>query len=195
MTWQAIATLIAIVVGAGVGLIYDGIRLSRAIIGIRYTDRLSRRFFAVHFPLIGTLPQREAPQRKRREFFISLYVAMGDVLFFLLASVATVVFLYHANDGIVRWYLLLGLFLGFLLYYVTVGKITVNIFEVITLSLRILLAYVAYFTVRPLVFVIRVLSRTLDHIWHVAYRRYQIFVMKKYTKKIEKALDKFSSIM
>ena len=116
MTWQAIATLIAIVVGAGVGLIYDGIRLSRAIIGIRYTDRLSRRFSTVHFPLIGILPQKEAPQRKRREFFISLYVAMGDVLFFLLASVATVVYLYHANDGIVRWYLLSGLFLGFLLY-------------------------------------------------------------------------------
>lgn len=195
MTWQAVATLIAIVVGAGVGLIYDGIRLSRAIVGIRYTDRLSRRFSTVHFPLIGILPQKEAPQRKRREFFISLYVAMGDVLFFLLASVATVVYLYHANDGIVRWYLLSGLFLGFLLYYVTVGKITVNLFEVITLAFRVLLAYVAYFTVRPLTFVLRMLSRGLARLWHAAYGRYQIFVMKKYTKKIEKTLDKFPSIM
>lgn len=195
MTWQAVATLIAIVVGAGVGLIYDGIRLSRAIVGIRYTDRLSRRFSAVYFPLIGILPQKEAPQRKRREFFICLYVAMGDVLFFLLASVATVVYLYHANDGIVRWYLLSGLFLGFLLYYFTVGKITVNLFEVITLTLRLLLAYIAYFTVRPLTCVLRVLSKALARLWHAAYGRYQIFVMKKYTEKIEKALDKFPSIM
>ena len=195
MTWQAMATLIAIVVGAGVGLIYDGIRLGRAIIGIRYTDRLSHRFSAVHFPLIGILPQKEAPQRKRKEFFISLYVAMGDVIFFLLASVATVVYLYHANDGIVRWYLLFGLFLGFLLYYVTIGKITVNLFEVITLALRLLLAYVAYFTVRPLTCVLHALLRALARLWHIAYERYRIFVMKKYTKKIEKTLDKYPSIM
>ena len=195
MRWQVIATLLALVVGAGVGLIYDGIRLSRAIVGVRYSNQFSRRFSAFRFPLIGIVEPREAPLRKRREFFLGLYVAMGDVLFFLLASVATVVFLYHANNGIVRWYLLAGLFLGFVLYYVTIAKITINLFEILTFVLRVLLAYASYFTVRPFMWILRTLARALSVLWHRIYRQYRIFAMKKYTKKIEKTLEKFPSVV
>ncbi len=48
-------------------------------------------------------------------------VFVMDVLYFLLAGIAVFIFMLAYNSGEIRFYLLLGILLGFLIYYFTFG--------------------------------------------------------------------------
>lgn len=194
MTWQATATLWSVVIGASLGVLYDLFRLSRALVGVRYSDRFSARLAAVRLPLIGCMPSNREP-RKRGEFFRNLYVAIGDVIFFLCASVVVTVFLYHINNGILRWYLAAGMIFGFVLYYFSVGKLTVLLSEPFAFAVHSLFRYLAYFTYRPLAFLWRAVRKKMGIVYRKCLNRRRVAAMKKYTKKICNTLDNFQEIV
>lgn len=195
MSWQALATLWAAVVGACLGVVYDGIRLTRAAVGISYSRRFEARLAAVRLPFLGVLPTEKRPPRRRKALLLSLYVAVGDVLFFLVAAFALTVFLYHANNGIPRWYLLAGMAIGFLFYYFTVSRLTTLISEPFRFACRALAAYGDYFLLRPLRLLAGVLLAAVRRVFSYLAKRRRIAFMKKYTKNIENTLDKFSTFV
>jgi len=195
MGWQATITVYATLLGASLGAVYDIIRLSRALAGVRYSDRFSRRLARISLPLIGCLPEKEAPHRKRREMAINLFVAVGDVAFFLVASVAVPVFLYHTNNGILRWYLAAGMLLGFWLYRSTFGRLTVLISEPFSFVARALGAYLHYFLVLPLYKALRWLAGRIGILFAKVMRFLALVAMEKYTKKIENTIEKIPDIV
>lgn len=195
MSWQATITVYAALLGGFLGAVYDVIRLSRALIGVRYSDRLSSRLAHTALPWIGCLPTETSQPRKRREMATNLFIAVGDVCFFLVASVAVPVFLYHANNGILRWYLMVGVLLGFVLYRMTLGRMTEVFSEIFTFAVRVLWTYLYRLLLRPIFRAFAWLIGMLRQSFANAKNRCDVRCMKKYTKKIENTIEIFSDIM
>ena len=183
------------VVGACLGGVYDLVRLSRAMVGICYSRRFAHRLVHLSLPLVGCVTPPDRPKRKRRELFLNLYVALGDILFFLIASVTFTVFLYHANNGILRWYFVAGMVGGFVFYYMTLGKLVLIASELIVFILRAAVAYLGYFLLRPVCKLLRLLRLAVYRLARSIGQRYRVYAMRKYTKNIENTLDKFPEIV
>ena len=81
----------------------------------------------------------------RNEKFKSVAVGIGDILYFLVIIPASVIFVYHLNNGNVRWYIVAGMAIGFALCYFTVGKIIISVSEYIVFFIKVFLSYVSYF--------------------------------------------------
>jgi hypothetical protein len=114
---------------------------------------------------------------------------VGDVLFGVLAGCIFSVFLYYAASGCFRWFYLLAWGIGFLVYYFTVGRLTMLSSEVIVYLLRVCVGYVFYLAALP----IRLLARMARWIGRRMYQRVilplaeRIYVRRcrAYTKRIQ----------
>ena len=73
---------------------------------------------------------------------LNVYIALGDVLFVTICGVITVLVAYAYNSGKVRVIILIGLLIGFVIYYFTVGKIVMKLSELIAFLLRSAVLYI-----------------------------------------------------
>lgn len=60
---------------------------------------------------------------KRKSKFYIIFRFLLDILFSLIYTVITVIFIYGANNGAVRYFILLFSAIGFLISYYTLGKL------------------------------------------------------------------------
>ena len=51
----------------------------------------------------------------------SVSVFIQDVLFWIISGIVTFMYMFSFNDGMIRFYMLCGVFLGWILYYFTLG--------------------------------------------------------------------------
>lgn len=65
-------------------------------------------------------------------------IFIQDVAFFSTASLLTFLFLLTINGGQLRVYLLLGILTGFVIYYVTIGRLVVRFADVVTKAIAFL---------------------------------------------------------
>ena len=61
--------------------------------------------------------------RNKKSSFSFIFRFLLDILFSLIYTLITVIFIYGANNGTVRYYILFFTASGFLLYYFTLGKL------------------------------------------------------------------------
>jgi len=200
MMHQLVIALYALIVGAALGVLYDAVRISRILIGNSYiknkkirTDEHSAEsrwnvFNEIRLPLIGSRTDRLSRRKRCGRlpfFFKNLYIFIGDVFFFTSAGVAVTVFIYHANNGRIRWYLLLGAVAGFAVYYFTVGKLMMFFSEVIVFVLRSACAYALYAVLTPLKLILYGMARLLRTGYRITagyvIRRHRILKCEKYT--------------
>lgn len=66
-----------------------------------------------------------------------LFVAIWDIIYFLLILPLCAIFLYATNYGILRWYLLTSSLIGFILIRITFGRAVNFLLEFITCMLKI----------------------------------------------------------
>ncbi len=116
------AAMWAGVLGVMLALLYDGIRLTRMLCGVSYGSKFFHGFFCRRAQALEQRRSAFAEKHGLYRRFLSVYVALGDVLFFLFAGVVYSIFLYWANHGIFRFLFLLFTVLGFALYRKTVGR-------------------------------------------------------------------------
>ena len=136
----ASSALYGAAVGASLGAVYDLFRALRIAAGL-------------------TL-RRTLPTWGRRLSAALLFIS--DVLFSLIASAALSVTVFHLLSGHIRWFILLGTGLGFLLYRRTVGRLTARIMpRIIRAAGRFVLA-AARLTLLPLLRLLRLLFRLLS---------------------------------
>lgn len=85
----------------------------------------------------------------------ALFVLVEDLLFFLLSSIVLFGFILERNCGQLRWFILLGVALGWVLYYFTLGSLVMKCSaRIIALTRRFL-----SFLWRPFAFLGQKLSR------------------------------------
>lgn len=214
MRTQLIITAYAVIVGAVIGIIYDIIRISRVFSGVTETSSQSK-MYTVKLPLIGAGTDRKndfpkfcgfrehthtatAGKKKKKtkvvsEFYKNIIVFAGDILFFFIVSPIFTVFIYYANNGKIRWYLIIGSIVGFMLYYITIGRIIMLFSSLIVFIIRSAGAYLIYFTIRPAVIFIRFIFGIIRALILRIVLRIKTAVMvkkmRKYTKKSEKSIS------
>lgn len=71
----------------------------------------------------------------------ALLVLIEDLLFFLFSSIALFGFLLENNDGQIRWFILLGVVLGWTVYYFTAGSLVMKCSARIIAGVRAVLAF------------------------------------------------------
>ena len=107
MTAAALSALLSVLLGIFLGVLYDIVRFSRVLLGVSVASPFGKK---------GVRP------------YVSWVIAsLGDLFFFVLAAICMCVFFFLTGDGRMRGYGLVGAFLGFEVYYHTIGRLFIGI--------------------------------------------------------------------
>lgn len=116
-----------------------------------------------------------------------LWTFFEDLLFMLIAGISFLLFCFDINMGIVRWYLLLGVIAGFLLYYHTIGRLVIAWSALIGAFVRATMVfiynYTLYYVVVLLTFFANRMLRLLRMMVHIGYDRFVFAALAAETKK------------
>ncbi len=133
----------ALLLGIGLGALYDLFRLTRVFLGVHYSRRAARRLQEMRLPLL-------TPYKKHAESrALGVVVFFEDLFFCLAAGVALVLLFYEANNGKFRFPVLIAAAAGFLLYRGTLGRIVMLFSEVIAFLIETACRYLVFFLLFP----------------------------------------------
>jgi len=144
--------------GLGVGAMYDIHRISRVLFGVQYTKNRPTKLIFSPLPILKR-PLGEIRRGKVKNGFLSVLIFFQDVLLCCASAVGIVVLNYAFNDGRFRFYTIIALLLGFLLYYFTLGKLIIFLSEWIVFFLRAIFSIGFYLFARPWVLFFRFLGK------------------------------------
>lgn len=141
--------LYALCVGAALGVLWDIFRVIRiAAYGRR--KRPSKMFVR--------LPSNEREVKEILRVGASdklspisfLCVFLSDLAFCIFAAICMILLIFRSNNGEFRGFALWGAFIGFAVYYFTVGKLTVIFSEAIIKVIKKAIAIVFSLTLKPI---------------------------------------------
>ena len=142
-TQLALLYLYSILMGASLGLLYDGFRILRIFLGEHFS-KVANRFEKVNLPLIG-MPKKPRSRNRLRKIFIFV----SDFLFCMIASVALILLFYQMNHGKIRFMTFVFAGAGFYLYRFTLGKPVMACSETVAFILQTAVRYVCFFVCFP----------------------------------------------
>jgi hypothetical protein len=157
----ALALMYSAVVGAALGVLYDVFRVIR----------------------VAMKPSPAMPPGLRAicSTFGDVLIFFEDIMFSAAAAVVVCVFLFHINDGQVRWFVLAGAGAGFMLYYMTVGRLVIMCAEAIINFIRMAIAFILRITIVPaaraVYFTGRLLAQLLLRFGRMLYTAFAVRVM------------------
>lgn len=160
--YQLITALLSIILGAFIGLIYDMFKIFRILSGLEFSNKLQNKISSLKLPIIKQLRVNKNNKFSNAKRY-SLYL-LWDLLFFIVIIPIVQIFVYATSSGIVRWYIFIGAFLGFLIYYFTLSKLIAPIYEYILLGFKIIFAYAFYFIRLPLKRLFSMINGKIDSI-------------------------------
>lgn len=167
---QLLTALYSIVLGVFIGLIYDCFKIFRKFLLFEVSEKLKSFIKKIKLPLISLNFHGENLKTRHKLTYLIL-----DILFFIVITPIMQIFVYAFSNGIVRWYIILGTFVGFIIYYFSVSKIVLSVFEFILLIFKILLSYLLFFIKLP-----------INKCKRILYRKISNFKDKMKAKEIEK---------
>ena len=170
--------LVSLFPGIMIGVFYDIFRIMR--IGEN----------AVHSSLGQAYNAYMPKRRKIRTFYpihkmVSLIkstsVFAQDILFWIIAGCVEILFVFYIYNGEIRIYSMIVSFLGFLLYYQSVGKFVFYFAKHIYLSIKLVIGWVFYGISFPLVHLIRVMKLLVNSIYR---KTIYCWILKRTYKKL-----------
>ena len=136
--------LYSVATGIILGVIYDAIRITRALF---FSE--NERYLKIELPLVKKTAY--ASQRRRLSCIAAdMLVAIGDFAFMITTAVAIILVAYVENMGRMRWLIPTGVAVGFTSYYYTIGKLILKISGFIAFLIRAGLVYLATFIALPI---------------------------------------------
>ncbi len=140
----------AIIVGIFLGGIYDFFRIRRIAFSLNSTDI----------------------KKGIREKIGNIIIFFEDVLYALICSVVVCIYVFYMNSGRFRGLAFVGFFLGFLLYYNTVGKVVMICSEQIVLFLKKVFRKIYRIFFRPLLHIVEIMFKiTVVKVFLIMYTR------------------------
>ena len=149
--------------GIGMGAVYDIHRILRVFFGVQYSKKRPSKLLQRPLPIIRR-PLGEIRQRRWSRAILSILIFLQDVIFFCIAGGGIVILNYAYNDGQFRFYTVIALFLGFFLYYITVGKLVISLSEWIVFFLRAMFTILVFILKAPFVKLFSLLLREMKKI-------------------------------
>lgn len=145
---QLLTVLFSVVLGAFCGILYDLVKIFRKILVPEYNKKLinkqsKKQYKGISNPIF---------KRKSKKYKIYSYIItmLFDIFYFIILTPAFCIFTYIMNNGIVRWYIFVFSLIGFVLYKVSIGRISGSIIDCFSFQLRILILYLIKFIKIPL---------------------------------------------
>ncbi len=164
----------AFVFGCACGVINDINRLIRAGVGEDNSKKNKSKLYNKKIPLLGRALKMPDTNNKIIQAILLMITSALDLTLFFVAGAGCAILNFYFNSGRVRIYSVIAILFGFLIYYFTIGKITVRIFK-------------------PLIFIIRatfaVLFKLVFTPFYV-FGRFLIKNVKKLYQNINKTLAK-----
>lgn len=179
---QLFATLLySVVLGLFFGAVYDAVRIIRVVFGINSysTKKRFKSFYDKGLINVFVL--------KKAAIFKTIFVFVTDIVYMTFISVSFVIFLFHFNFGIFRWFFLVFAALGILVYYHSVGKLVIAFSEVISETMKLVVNTLIFILFIPIKYLIKLFiflfSKTLGRISHKLKCAIDIRKKKRYTNK------------
>lgn len=161
MNQAALSVLWSLAVGALLGAVYDIIRFTRVLLNADVSNPFKKGRFNL------------------RSFLRYIIVCIGDLLFFAVAAVVLCVFFFLTGDGRMRWYGLAGAFLGFVLYYNTVGKLFIGIVE-----------FLKSLIIKAIRLMLRPVCIGLRKLWQICMQIFKMPIVKALSKRYNEYINK-----
>lgn len=152
---------------------YDGVRL-------RLPPPISGVFGKSIKPFFSPDPRSRG---RARGVLCGILLLFEDILFFTVCGCAISVLIYYTNDGRFRLMAVVGVFEGFLLYYLTVGRLVMSVSRFVCFVLRAGLTYVILVLITPSAYLLQGMRR--------AARRVRGIYIRKRNKKYDGSVRDF----
>lgn len=182
------------VFGCVLGALNDANRIVRVFLGVSYSKRKFSRLYEAKLPVINR--PLKAGNGKPCGRLLAAVIFFQDILLFSAAGIGTVLLNYEFNQGRFRIYTILGIAVGFLLYYFTVGKIVMTVSEGLAFFIKAVFVVIFAAICRPFAIFGRFLGKKIKKIIrflniaiaNIEKKLYNIIVKKKFLEKAEKGL-------
>ena len=149
----------AAILGVFFGFVYDIFRILR-ISRIPYLAPKGK-FYELITPKKQAEKQRKKPPKKIFALSDTVLTFIEDIIFWIVASLGEILFIYHVNGGVIRVYFILCTFAGAALYFFTAGKITMYFSVRIIFLIRCLLYWTFYIIIYPVRLILLFTKNTL----------------------------------
>ena len=147
---QFLIILKFILIGILFGEVYDIIKLFRSFFIFPYSKKFIDKKKNKSFKRTNN-PVLKVENKKYRHLMLFIF----DILYFVIITPLCAIFLHAINNGIVRWYIFLGMICGFLLYNRTIGRLS-----------SLLIQYPVYYYSLLKNFIVYYIKKSLNHIKH-----------------------------
>ena len=125
----------AFLFGLLLGVVHDACRLLRILCGSSCGSERFQEWYEKPLPIIHR-PIRSHKKGKAWKVGIIVLTIVGDILFFIVAAIGTVLLQYEHNNVSFRLFALLCEIIGFFAYYFTAGKLVMMLSEGIVFCLK-----------------------------------------------------------
>ena len=125
---MAMLLFYAVLFGIFMGVFYDANRILRVFFGVRYDGVGTQKIADLNLPFIKKPLGNKSGKQTGRALRYTI-VFLGDFFCFVAAGIGIIILNYSYNSGEFRYFTVLGVILGFLLYYFSVGKLTIFLLE------------------------------------------------------------------
>lgn len=161
------------VFGMSAGVFNDINRITRAMMGVKYSGKAFERLYRIELPFVGRLSSSGKEKRLKRTVE-SAVIFLQDILLFAYLGCGTVILNYYLNRGQLRLYTIAAMAVGFAIYYFTLGRLVIFLSEGIIFFIRAALKISFYVASRPAVW-----------LWH-GMRKICLSICKKIYSTIAK---------
>ncbi len=134
--------------GVVVGMLNDVHRISRILLGVQYSKKNINTLYRRNLPFLKR-PLKEIQNTRIQKVVLPIVMAIQDICLFLFSAIGIVVLNYYYNDGQFRYYTVLVVLFGFLIYYFTLGKLLILISEYLVFVLRSTFVVLCWLFCRP----------------------------------------------
>ncbi len=120
--------------GLILGILNDVNRIIRVFCGVAYSKMHFGKLYEINLPIVHRpLGKSEGKIHNKA---LSLLIFFQDIIFFIVTGVGITILNYEFNEGRFRFYTVLAVIFGFVLYYFTLGKIVMMVSEGIVFFIK-----------------------------------------------------------
>ncbi len=146
----------AFLLGVALGVLYDVFRVLRIS---RLSQSTDESGFLKKIKPKKPLFKEKKGAKKAVSAVNDLLVFIEDILFFIIAAAAEILFFLGENDGEIRIYCIIFTVFGFFLYIKTIGRIVIYFSSKIIFFVRCLLYWMFYIIIVPVRYILRVFCK------------------------------------
>lgn len=129
--------------GAGAGLFYDFLRITRIFLGVHYSRSAIQQLQKIRLPILAPYHEHE------ENAALGVVIFLEDFFFCILSGIALTILFYECNDGKIRLPVFATFALGFFLYRATLGRLVMLLSEYAAFFLESAVRYLFYFLFYP----------------------------------------------